>query len=418
MLLEYIDGLLRVRIRLGGALIGRGVAVAGSFLLTLVVARMFGSESAGAFFAVTTLLTLFATFGRFGVDNLSLKMLGGGDNLGGRLLALLRFSAVISLSLAALLVLFLWLSGFGYAGASWGVLALTVTSVVPLALSVIAGTWLRGLGSIGFGVVAESGSVPLLALTLMLVFNGGGLESALLLYALAAWLTALWSIPFAVAKLGGLRRLMPLPGIGKLMPQLGYMMAMSLLVFGIVWAPVFALTFFGSLATVSLYTIAFRLAGFLQLVPVMQVSYLAPSFARLYQATDLAGLSALGRSSSRNGTLLVLFPALVLLLLAEPLLQLLYGAEYVPAAAALRVLTVMFVLKGALGQVSQLMLLCDLERAATVLSGSVMVLWFACGPLAATLGAAPIALVSAILSLGNAGVGAYLLHQRGIRSFL
>lgn len=407
-----------MRVKLGGALIGRGVAVAGSFLLTLVVARMFGSESAGAFFAVTTLLTLFATFGRFGVDNLSLKMLGGGGHLGGRLLGLLRFSVVVSISLAVVLVLVLWATGFGYGGASWGVLALTVTSVVPLALSVIAGTWLRGLGSLGFGVVAESGSVPLLALALMLAFGDGGLESALLLYALAAWLTALWSVPFAVARLGGWRRPMPLPDIREIAPQLGYMMAMSLLVFGIVWAPVFALTFFGTLTAVSQYTIAFRLAGFLQLVPVMQVSYLAPSFARLYQASDLVSLSALGRSSSRNGAMLVLFPALVLLILAEPLLQLLYGAEYVPAAAALRVLTVMFVLQVAFGQVSQLMLLCDLERAATVLSGTVLVLWFACGSFAAALGAMPIALVSAILTLGNAGVGAYLLHRRGIRSFL
>ena len=114
----------------------------------------------------------------------------------------------------------------------------------------------------------------------------------------------------------------------------------------------------------------------------------------------------------------MLLPALMLLIFAEPLLQLLYGAEYLPAAAALRVLAVMFVLQVALGQVSQLMLLCDLERAATVLSGSVLVLWLACGPFTAALGAMPIALVSAILTLGNAGVGAYLLHRRGIRSYL
>lgn len=407
-----------MRVRFGGALIGRGIAVAGSFLLTLVIARMFGSDSAGAFFSVTTLLTLLATFGRFGVDNLSLKMLGAGGTPGEQLLSLLRFSAIVSISMAVMLVLALWATGFGYGGASWKVLALTVTSVVPLALSVIAGTWLRGLGSLGFGVVAESGSVPLLSLILILLFGDSNLESALVLYALAAWLTAIWSVPFAVARLGGWHRPIPLPNIREFAPQLGYMMAMSLLAFGIVWAPVFALTFFGTLTAVSQYTIAFRLAGFLQLVPVMQVSYLAPSFARLYQSSDLESLSTMGRTSSRNGTLLVLLPALMLLIFAEPLLQLLYGAEYLPAAAALRVLAVMFVLQVALGQVSQLMLLCDLERAATVLSGSVLVLWLACGPFTAALGAMPIALVSAILTLGNAGVGAYLLHRRGIRSYL
>lgn len=407
-----------MRVRFGGALIGRGIAVAGSFLLTLVIARMFGSDSAGAFFSVTTLLTLLATFGRFGVDNLSLKMLGAGGTPGEQLLSLLRFSAIASISMAVMLVLALWATGFGYGGASWKVLALTVTSVVPLALSVIAGTWLRGLGSLGFGVVAESGSVPLLSLILILLFGDSNLESALVLYALAAWLTAIWSVPFAVARLGGWHRPIPLPNIREFAPQLGYMMAMSLLAFGIVWAPVFALTFFGTLTAVSQYTIAFRLAGFLQLVPVMQVSYLAPSFARLYQSSDLESLSTMGRTSSRNGTLLVLLPALMLLIFAEPLLQLLYGAEYLPAAAALRVLAVMFVLQVALGQVSQLMLLCDLERAATVLSGSVLVLWLACGPFTAALGAMPIALVSAILTLGNAGVGAYLLHRRGIRSYL
>lgn len=403
-----------------GAVVGRGGAVGSSFLLTLLVARLLSTDDSGVFFSFLTLATLIATVGRFGVDNMVLKLLGGRNQQPlGELLSLMLLSLVVSGVLTLILCVAFLVLGTSIAGITVTTLCLASTVIVPLALSVIAGTVLRAAGRIGLGVMAEMGSVPALTLIgALVVYQAGSLElnAVVLTYTIAAWITLLWSLGIAGRHLAQQYSLRAAPSsirdvTGTIRP-LFFMMLTALMKYAQVWAPLFVLMAFGSMTAVSLYTVAARFVNVLQFIPAIQLSYLAPRFARLYQSADLESLNVLTRRSSRQSILVALGPALVLILFSSPLMTWLYGESFTQAGSVLSVLCISMVITVALGQVLQLLLLTDLEKIAVLTTGMSLVLWALLGWFAAAQGVFWVAVLSAILDVSVAVICAVVLKRR------
>ncbi len=198
------------------------------------------------------------------------------------------------------------------------------------------------------------------------------------------------------------------------------MMGTALLFYIVTWAPVFVLSFAGRYAEVALVTAAARLAGFITLVPNIQVSYLAPRFAALYRANDTRALSRAARGASRLALLIVAVPALALVVFPGAVLRLVYGPDLADAALALALLSGAALVSVAAGQVNQLMLLGDLEHSALVLNAAVAAAWATVGvALAFAVGLAAVAGLAAVLTAAYSSTGAILLSRvRGIRSFV
>lgn len=413
------------------ALIVRAASIAASFLLTVLVARLLSIEDAGAFFLIFTSLTIAATFARFGTDNLALKQCGGDTE---NLQSELRHSATLVLGAGILSALALWgiagLVGSAELGVEEPAALLVASAVIPLSLGVLGGAILRGRGYLGLGVFAEVGSVPSLTAAALLGFGFFGtlnLGIALSTYALAAWATLLWVVPAAVRSLiadapSGERG--PTIGLIQYLRQristLSAMMGSSFLFYVLTWMPVFALTFTSSLAEVSYYNVAARLANLVALVPILQIGYLAPSFARLFQMSDISALNALASRSAKQASIVLVLPILVLVGGAHWVVTFLYGPEYAPAATPLAVLSASAFVVVVVGQVNQLMLVCDLERFALVLNVGLVLLWSTAGLLVASNFAADGA---AWFMLGTTVVystaSALRLRQaRGIKSYV
>lgn len=413
------------------AVAARGASILGSFILTILVARQLGVDGAGSFFVAYTSIAILATFGRFGTDNLALKICGGASATIRRDLG---YSALIALAASALGIVAVFVvlltTGYRLPGFDNGWLFLVLLTALPQALMVIAGAVLRGRGRLVLGILAELGSIHFFSILLLVVFElTGGLTVTTALIALAggSWLTALWSVPAAIASLDAHTAADGehwWPGFGRFLRQrlrqLSSMMGTSLLFQVLTWAPLYALTITSTLANVSYFTAAARLTNIVSLVPSLQVVYLAPAFARLYHAGQVDELNAMAARAVRQVAVLLLLPVAVLALAGLPVVTLLYGAEFAPAAGPLAVLAVGALLVAIAGQVNQLMLLCDLETHALTLNVALVLAWVTGGIwVAGAFGALGVATFSVAVSIVYVIVAAALLRsRRGIRSYL
>ena len=411
------------------ALVARAFSIFASFVLTLAVARTLPVAATGSFFVVYTLGAVAASFGRFGVDNLAIKLLGSPGSHRAELRHSWQVVAVASVLGGAafgLALTVMRVQGLGPGGVAWAAL-----TVPPQALAVVAGAILRGRGRLVWGILAELGSIPAFASVAILgagVVSRPSLDGTVGLFAIATFLTAAWAVPMAVAATHARGRAAPdsTPAASSLREflrrrgaALSSMMGASLLYYTVAWAPILTLTFVGREADVAWVTVATRLANFVTLVPAIQVSYLAPLFSQAYHTGRLADLNGIARQSSLRALAVVAVPAVVLAVGSPVALRVLYGAGFTGAAPLLSILVVGALVVVGIGQVNTLMLICDLERWALLLSLAVVVAWATVGIwLAKADGAWAVVIFSALGALVYSLAAAVLLaRERGVHSY-
>lgn len=408
----------------------RAASILASFLLTIIVARLLGAESAGSYFLVFTSITILATFGRFGTDNLALKICGGDtSNIRTDLGHSALLAGIASTAGVAAVYGAVRLTDYSLPGVSAGWTLTVIAAAIPQAFTVLAGAVLRARDFMAVGITAELGSIPVLSMAFILAGNALGiadLTMALLSLVAASWLTAMWSVPAAIASLRGEpkgQRTNWFAGFGDYLRsrirQLTSMMGTSLLFYILTWSPLYALSIMSTLANVAYFTVAARVANVVSLVPTLQVAYLAPAFARLFHQGKLKELNALCGRAVRQAAAFLIVPVLVLTIGAVPIVTLLYGTQFRPAAWPLAILTLGGLLVVLIGQVNQLMLLCNLESHALVLNIILITLWVTAGLWASLqFGAIGASVFSVTVSILYAGAAARLLRtRRGIRSY-
>jgi O-antigen/teichoic acid export membrane protein len=407
----------------------RGFSILATFVLTAVVSRSLDPHDAGAFFLLYTLLALLATAGRLGTDNLALRLLGGDSRNPRRDIVMLgQIACIASLAVAAACVspLYLYFQG----RVDLASVVLVASCVIAQVMSVLAGSVMRGLQRTASGVFAELGSLPTLAVAAILIVNGWAphgisLTGVVAAMAIGAWLTASWSIPLAwscarTQLVDHDDSILALPAfVRRHVPRLLPMMGASLLAYGIVWAPIFMLSLTNNLVDVSFYSVAVRLANLVLLLPSIQVSYLAPEFARRYYGRDAGSLNALAASSVRRAVIVTAIPTVALIVGAPRIVHRVFGPQYSAAAPLVRILCFGALITILLGQVNQLMLLCGLERAALLLTAATVSAWLALGWwISAHFGAMGISYLAATMSVIYAACGAIALKRmKGIRSY-
>jgi O-antigen/teichoic acid export membrane protein len=119
----------------------------------------------------------------------------------------------------------------------------------------------------------------------------------------------------------------------------------------IVWkrSELFFLERFWGMRTVGLYSVAFGIAEKAMKLPHSLYGTLFPTFSNLSAARDSAGVERLMCASTRLVSVIVMPIGLTLAVVAGPLVESLYGAEYAPAAGALAVVTLVNILGAATG---------------------------------------------------------------------
>ena len=405
----------------------RLVGLAGSLLMTLVVASRLGAAASGEFFAALVMTTLVATIARYGTDNLALRDMShqyhfGHLQLRRTYVSLLLWCCVSSVAVSIIY----WVASPLLEQASHSgdemlkTLRLMTLSVLPFAVSLFNAAALRSVGRVISGTLAELGSTQFITIALVMAAGKHPEDASLAAVAwlAATWLTALWSLALLAglwwsdrtAQVAGIRNH---PSAAEFSAMTG-MMATSVLFYALTYAPVMVLWIFAPSADVARFMLAVQVAGLLALIPAVQAGALGPQFAHMWAKRNLPGINTLARNSTRLA-LLAALPLAAVALLATPWLLALLGPEFVPAAAAARFLVLGQSLTMAFGVTSTLMLLTGLEHqavrlAAIMLTLSVPLLVVGVRNFAAD--AATAAAISALASVLYAAGASYSLWKK------
>jgi O-antigen/teichoic acid export membrane protein len=273
------------------ALAARAAGMAGAFAMTVAITRSLSKPHAGLVLLTYTLLTVAATLARFGADNLALREVskGGADRA-----ALVRHSVGVALigSPVAMALLAVALMAQGDGTTDPSLVLAACLAVFPAAMSIIAGAVLRGLSRLAAGMLAELGSPALLAtvgIAALGLTGRSSATSAVWMLALGNAVTMVWSwwlirrtLPEVRRRAAGFRVY-----LSTFRPALAAFFTTSIGFFLLAWLPVLVLGFAILDPTqanleVARYNAAARLAQFVPLVSVIQISYLSQQFASLH----------------------------------------------------------------------------------------------------------------------------------------
>lgn len=401
----------------------RCYSIAATFALSVVVTRTLGVGDAGAFFLVFTVTTLLATLGRWGTDTLALKVVAAGQERAARVAwQLLGAAAVISTLVAAAAVagLPVLLDTVTKVDVPHAAVRLGAVAIVPAAASIVASAILRGRGRIASGTFAELGSTPTLTVAALLglgAWVSSDLTRTFAVLLAASLVTATWAVVACAVALprstSGAADDLPVATMLRTnAPALWSMCGTAVLFFALTWAPVLVLSTVAGSDQVAYYTVAARLAAFVTLIPAIQSSYLAPSFAALFHDRDLATLNALARRATVQAVALGGLVTLAIVVAPRTFLAI-FGQDFDAASAAVRVLTISALLVAAFGQVPVLMLNVGLEHRSVLLA--FVVLMVGSGVMLAlggSSGAVGVAWANCVALVAFAAGGSAVLNSR------
>ncbi len=356
-----------------GAAVALALKVFGAlltFVLNVLIARMFGASGTGVFSLAFTVMTLATVFGRMGMDNTLLRFVAANA-------ASARWAAVkgvsrkaLGISAAASLVATAVLLG----AAPW--LATSVfhkpdlatpirwmaLAVAPVTLSTLLGAMLQALKRVFASTVVSAVSISGVAVVVLSVLGSTyGPLSAVWAYAAGAVISALgawlWWRHVTPALAGVqpdfntrtlLRSSLPLLWVASMS------MAMN-------WIATFTLGVWGSTADVGIFNAASRVTFLVSFVLIAVNTISAPKFAALYEARQTGVLASTARASERLMVVLAAPILLVFLLLPRAIMGF-FGPEFKVGALQLAILAIAQAANVMTGSVGYLLMMSGHER--------------------------------------------------------
>jgi O-antigen/teichoic acid export membrane protein len=357
------DIALQIVLRVGNITLGVGV--------TLLLVRGLGDEGFGRWSTLLAVIGLLSYFGDLGLDRVAVERAAAqpaqAPSWLGALLSL-RLALAIPVTLAAVAIC-LWLSE----DATMRVAALCLGALVPTsaisAARVVFQLQVRNAVSVGFEVA--NGILWAAAVTLIALADGGlaafaaAFAGVSLVVSLVQLALALRAAPVSwrggPGGWGTLLRLGVPIGIGGLL-TVGYGYVDQVIVFEISGA-----------REAGLYGAVYRIYERVQFLPAALMTTLFPIFVAA-RATDPARVRRLFRLAF-DALVLLSLPALTITLAGpEPIVRLLFGAEFADSAPALPVLMATFVLVSVGYLAGYLIIAYGLQRRFVVIGAIALVL--------------------------------------------
>lgn len=345
--------------------VATAVNVCLAMVLSIVLARVLGIEEYGiySFFIWVITLTGFAV--NLGLGSMANKYVS--EALGRRNEAEAR--GVIRLALLGRLIAALVLAGLILALASrlthlFGKgetvhYMLVACTVLPYTLDMLFASTCMGFQRFQYIAYHAMATTPLrVALSVLLVALGFGVV-ALLIVNLVTFLVGIAVGLFLVGRLTSLKKVLSQKQLGRetrakaikfSLAMAGVMAAGYLL-----WerAEVFFLGLYRPAEEVGFYILAFKLPTLaMALVPIVFSAVLMPAVSEQFGRNDMAKVRSIYVVSAKYLTMLAMPLAIGLVVLAEPLVNLMYGADYRPVILLMRIVCIPIAIYALLGGTS------------------------------------------------------------------
>ena len=328
----------------------RALGLGLAFLLNIVIARVLGASGSGAVFLGITVIALGGMLGKFGLDNVIIKSLGGAQNnvwlakAAGYFKASARLSIVASMSIvmAAWIVFYFWGQMVFLDDAVPLVMTIMIAGVVPYSVLWLIGAVMRASHKPGSAAFIESVVVPASAVLMILAVKQGGVassESVAAIYVAALFL----SMVVGMTMIRGV--VMPYdqgdcPKAGELVRQGAGMAFIAVLGYLAVWLPSLFVGAMSRSDEIAVYNVGHRTALLLAFVLVVLNSIVAPRIAAMYKEGRLYEISALMRRSSLFMAVAG-FPVFIAFVVFPEVVLSVFGSEFSSSSAdVLRIVSI------------------------------------------------------------------------------
>lgn len=407
----------------------RGYSLVAGILMSLVITRNLNTEQAGLFFLIYASVYVLAALGRFGADNINLKH-GSSPNQNDRTLiqSANRLSLLLSFALAFLVgmtacIFFPHLYGLN------PLLLISISSCIPgINLAINSGSLFRSNGKMIAGALAELGLVPTLICAITQVykcFSKVNIDEMLLFLVLSIWITGLWASiraknshnKFNKGNVHDARQ----SGDTKLNYWIMASTTISTFVFLLLaWAPIFILSITNQQSYIAYFSVAIRFANLVLLYSVFQNSHLGPVFAESIRGKNISDVNLISSRAVIKSLYIGIPIGFFLEVSSAFVIPQIYGDSYRFAVPILMMLVIGNVITLFFGQVTQLLLLSNLEHASSLLAIVTSLIWLVFGiPVSILFGPFFVSLVSIVASTFYAISGSHLLNKlKGIKTYL
>lgn len=351
-------------IKLAGAVLSFGFA--------FLVAREFGAAGTGTFGLALATGTIASTLALFGLDFILLRTIAGDLRVGaaaaarGTVRLVLASVCVSALGIAAILALATLpqiqaLSGLGL---DTPVVRLAALAVLPLALTRVAASALRGAGHVLFAQLVDGTLGMALALTAVAALLAArvaidvGDVFRLYVGAAAASVLLAWLVFARTA------RRWPPPATVPLRPMLGQSWKIAAIVLSSLfadWLVLLLLDLHFGKTEVGQFRIAWQITGLITMIVVTFDAVAGPSVAAAHRVGETEAITRIWRQSIRIMTLLSL-PLLIATIGFPAAILGLFGAEFEAAASALRILALGQLFNVLTGPIGTVLLMTGRER--------------------------------------------------------
>lgn len=404
-----------------------GMAIVMNAMVTRYFVPAGGAAASGAFMYSFTTLYLVATISRFGAETLALRLTSADAALGrpwGRPAALLSTLLGIPGILMMTAIVATLPAVRGTPGI-WAWALLFSSALIPVNLTSLGGSWLRGLGAVSLGTFLEQGGVALIITVGLLGSMLAGTQSfpvAAMVLAIATWAVGLGTFGIAWRRLVAAAPDAEAERLATYLRRYGRALLSTMLTaLGFYCYSYLGPLFLGSLhreTDVAHFSTARTLSNFVGLLALLQASMLSPQFAALQHKGDDAGTNRVNWRATFLATAsgaiiclpLVIWPAEILTAYAG-------SSEYAQGAGMLRALAIGQLLVTAMGQVYSLMLTREgLEKWAARITMASMAATILVLFLVLPLGPTWVAAASMLAPVGFAVAGHLALRRHGVRS--
>ncbi|MEI8031767.1 MAG: oligosaccharide flippase family protein [Chlorobiaceae bacterium] len=340
------------------------------FAFNLLVARLLGLDALGIYAIAVAVIQIAEVLALLGLDSGLLRFInlhnGDPERQKGVIGSALKSALFFSFAIVLLVLLF---SGPIAAAFNGGrLLQLTLccyaASIPFSAATVLFGHAIQGFKKLEPKIIATQVVSPLLLLlfTTLFRYTAGRDEALLLPYLLSAAAVFFWIRPRLAAFTGiGTDDLLHAPLDRAMLSYALPFMAVSLLSMTAHWLDVMMLGIFTDTATVGLYHPAARTAGMIRSVLLAFSGIAAPMIAELHASRRNDEIGRIFKMVTRWIVVATIPPALLFMLLPEPVLGL-FGARFSAGTSALVLLTGAAFLQATLGLSSTVLAMTGFGR--------------------------------------------------------
>ncbi len=409
-----LDGFLSFIIKIIGAVLG--------FVFSMILSRKFSANGVGVYYMCTSIVTICIILGKFGLDNALIKFTSiySSEKSGGTIINLkkdsFRFSIIISLVIMSIMFVISPVIARLYDKEELKIpLIIMIFSILPIVLSNIIISMMKGLKRNKTALFLESSLASLLSIILVILFIGiyniKDINTVIVLYTISCYMVLIIVLYIWKKIECGLgrnisdgyefRKVVDISRPLLLVASMNYLLSST---------DTIMLGFWASEDNIGIYNVAIKITQISSMLLVAINSVLGPRFSVLWHKKEYKSIEKLTKDTTRIMSILGGILVVLLFIFGDVFLGL-FGEAFIQGENILKITAIGQFIVLATGPVASLLMMTghqNVHRNTTVFCGLInIILNFLLIPMLGTIGSALATTISLILKNVFAAIAVY-----------